>query len=600
VKLPPTALVRDPTSKESQWWWFEEPNEVLSVESTEEIISALTRIEEAADQGAYAVGYLTYEASPAFDRALTTRGESPLPLLWFGLFDRPKIIGEEEALSGVDPAADLALDWSTSVTMDEHADAIGVVREAIAEGSTYQVNLTHRLRSAFHAAPMALFKRLYGAQPSPYAALLDTGQHVVASASPELFFSLRGERIVSRPMKGTATRGRHLEEDRDRVRQLAESEKDRSENLMIVDMMRNDIGRIANPGSVVAEKLFEIERHRTVLQMVSEVEAKTTRSLVEIFEALFPAASITGAPKASTMSWIQRLEHEPRGVYTGAIGTVRPGRQADFSVAIRTAHIDTESETVEYGTGGGIVWDSRAPSEWAETQTKARILGPPAPAFQLLETLRWSADTGFHLLGLHLDRIGRSAEYFGYPIDIGSIENELNSFIDDRSPPEPDSIVRLLVSASGEIEIESLLLQIGAPWRIGVANTPVDSNDRFLFHKTTHRTVYERAAQAQPECDDVLLWNESHDWTESTRANLVVYSGGVAYTPPVECGLLAGTEREHRLRRGELTLKKIGDRDLLEADRVVLLNSVRGEIEVDPGKLAARIAKLRTRSVRPT
>jgi len=577
----PTAFVRDPETPGSHWWHFESPLAVLQVDQLTEVLPAIATVEDAVQRGHYAVGYLAYESAPAFDSAFSTSESCPLPLLWFGIFDPPKPGDPFQAREH----PSLPLDWSSSVTREVHAAAVASIREAIADGSTYQVNLTYRLRARFEEDPQQLFTQLYHAQPTAHAAYVDTGRHVLASASPELFFQRQGKRVVSRPMKGTAPRGRYAEEDAARSESLACSEKDRSENLMIVDMVRNDLGRIAKPGTVRVPRLFDVERYDTVLQMVSEVDAQCDRSIVDILTALFPAASITGAPKVSTMRWIQRLEKEPRGIYTGAIGVISPGERAHFNVAIRTAHIDRETRCVEYGTGGGIVWDSDSKSEWAETRTKARILVPRVRRFRLLETIRWSPGAGFHLLDFHIERLAATAAYFDYPFHETSIRGSL----DDRAAAwtthanEPDSkVVRLLLEDAGSIRVEARDLEpTGAPWRVGIATNPVDSSDRFLFHKTTKRDVYDEALESCPGCDDALLRNERGEWTESTRANLVAEVDGVAYTPPRDCGLLAGTERRRMLAEGTLVERILHDEALMAADEIYLVNSVRGRIEVD-------------------
>ena len=273
--------------------------------------------------------------------------------------------------------------------------------------------------------PWNLFLRLVAAQDPPYGAFLDTGEWAICSASPELFFRLDGTRIQCRPMKGTAARGRTQAEDLAQAQALQASEKERAENVMIVDMVRHDLGRVAQAGSVKVARLFEVERYPTIWQMTSTVEAQTEAGLGEIFQALFPAASVTGAPKVRTMQIIADLEPLPRRLYTGAIGFFAPGRRAQFSVAIRTLLVNRKTGCAEYGVGSGITWDSNPEAEWQECRAKARILAPQSPAFSLLETMRWTLDEGYYLLEQHLARLQESALYFGFHLDLAALRLQL-------------------------------------------------------------------------------------------------------------------------------------------------------------------------------
>ena len=285
-----------------------------------------------------------------------------------------------------------------------------------------------RMHASIERDPFYLFLQLTDAQQSSYGAYLNTGRYAICSASPELFFELDGDRLRSRPMKGTASRGQTLAADRIQAERLHHSVKNRAENVMIVDMVRNDMARVAEIGSVRVLRLFEIERYPTVLQMTSTVECRTRASLPEIFTALFPCASVTGAPKIRTMQIIRDLEPGPRGVYTGAIGFVAPGRRARFNVAIRTVVVDTVAGEAEYGTGSGIVWESDSAEEYQECRLKARILTVMPRAFDLLESLLWTPESGCFLLERHLDRLRDSAEYFDFPFDERKIRTQLGEF----------------------------------------------------------------------------------------------------------------------------------------------------------------------------
>ena len=567
----------------------------LRAESAAEVLPALDEIESATQQGLYAAGFLTYEAASAFDAALVTRPAGALPLLWFGIYETCEFVELPRPLCSPDGSrpVDATPQWESSLTLDEHRSSVDRIRERIALGDTYQVNFTWRLQASFEADPWTFFLALADLSPSRYAAFVEVsessgaGRHVICSLSPELFFRLDGSRLVCRPMKGTSRRGLYRAQDDERSRELRESPKNRAENVMIVDMVRNDLGKIARPGSVETTLLFEVETYPTVLQMTSTVEAVTDSSLVEIMTALFPCASITGAPKVETMKIIAELEDRPRGIYTGAIGYVGPDRQALFNVAIRTVHIDRGAGCAEYGTGGGIVWDSQPEAEYLEGRTKALVLAPGPPDFSLLETLRWE-NGEYHLLSRHLDRLADSADFLGFDYDEARVRGELGRLSDrlaDRLAEHPQSPtplirrVRLLLSRAGAVRLEhDRVEEENRPWAIELAQEPIDPDNRFLYHKTTEREVYDSFRRRAPHADDVLLWNPAGELTEATVANIALQLEGHWVTPPVACGLLAGTERAELLARGRLGERVLTLDDLDRAESIALLNSVRGWI----------------------
>ncbi len=569
------AILRQtPESGAGRWIEFVDPVETIFTCRLSEVLPALRRVEEAVGRGLYAAGFVAYEAAPAFDPALRTREPGPLPLLWFGLYRECRELGPE--LDDL-PEPSIPQNWQADTTEDEYAGAIARIKELIAAGDTYQVNYSLRLRGAFHGDPWAMFRDLIRAQPVPFAAFVDTGEHAICSASPELFFRLDGERIACKPMKGTAGRGLWWSDDERRGAALRESAKNRAENVMIVDMMRNDLGRIARTGTVEAPRLFEIERYRTLFQMTSTVTARTDAPVTDIFRALFPCASVTGAPKVHTMQIIAELEKAPRGIYTGAIGFIAPGRQAQFNVAIRTVHMNRQAATAEYGTGSGIVWDSSDRDEYDECRVKSAILLNPESEFSLLETMLWTAGSGYFLLREHLRRLSESARYFGFRIDLDEIDRRLSraaaAFAGNRCR------VRLLADGKGGIRIESAALKRGPrTWNVALAAAPVDRDNRFLYHKTTNRAVYESARASFPDHDDVILWNDHEEVTESTIANIVIRRGNRLVTPPLDSGLLPGVYRQHLLEKGKIEEETIRVEDLARAERVFLINSVRGWI----------------------
>jgi para-aminobenzoate synthetase/4-amino-4-deoxychorismate lyase len=576
-------LVRDAVS--GHWLQFSHPREIVSAVSLAEAAPALQRVEEAVvRQGLHAAGFVSYEAAPAFDPALTARSSGGFPLLWFGLYDGAEEVDLPAPTCGLDLAKTA---WQGSVGFAEFAEKVSRIKELIRSGDSYQVNYSYRLVALLAAKPWDFFLHLVAAQEAPYGAFVDTGEWVIGSASPELFFRLDGDRIVSRPMKGTAGRGRTLAEDQAQAEGLRTSAKERAENVMIVDMVRHDLGRVAAIGSVTVPHLFAVEKYPTVWQMTSTIEARSTASLSNIFRALFPPASTTGAPKVRTVELIAQLEPSPRRIYTGTIGFIAPGRQAQFNVAIRTLLLDRKTGRAEYSVGSGITWGSQPESEWQECRDKARILTTRVPAFSLLETMLWTAEEGYFLLARHLERLERSARYFGFDIALPVVRGELECLAArlDRTRQK----VRLLVTREGRItlEAEALPASDSAPPRITVAPGPVDSANQFLYHKTTNRDPYEAARAAYPGYDDVLLFNERGEVTESTIANLAVLLDGKLCTPPVRCGVLPGTLRASLLERGLLCERSMRVEEMLRSPRVFLLNSVRGlyrvQVEVASG-----------------
>lgn len=573
----------------SVWLDFVEPDHLLSVTRPEEIPAAVADVDAALAEGYCVAGFLTYEAAAGLDPTLQTGPCGALPLLRFGLYKTFEIHDRFPFSAG---SAEIG-DWAPSITADQYESAIHTIKDWIARGDTYQVNFTLRLRASFQGDPSAWFHALFHAQQPRYAAFIESGGETICSVSPELFFALNGEDIACRPMKGTARRGLTAEEDEAAAGRLHHSVKNRAENLMIVDMMRNDLGRIAHTGSVCVEELFAVERYPTVLQMTSAVRARTAAGLADILKALYPSCSITGAPKVRTMEIIRELETEPRGIYTGSIGFVmpyhpltrKPIRTAQFNVAIRTAHIRKADQLVEYGTGGGIVWDSEADREYRECRIKALILNNTPTDFALLETMLWRPVCGIFLHGEHVRRLEKSARYFGYRFDPVAVMNALETHTEalagastDKKTPQRHRI-RLLLRADGTVHVESAPIQRRrALWRIALDDRPVDPENPFLYHKTTHRTVYDESRARHSGVDDVVLWNRTGEITESCLANLLVRLNGVWFTPPVSAGLLNGTLRSALVRRGRVREKPLHKDDLVAADRVMLINSLRGFI----------------------
>lgn len=567
--MPSRAVLYDPRS--GHWCRFSQLLEEIEVHELDRVLPTLQTLEARVEsEQLYAAGFLSYEAAPAFDAALQTSAAGAVPLLRFGLFARM------EPFDLPEPGAPLApLTWQAAETPAGFAGKVAAIRAAIARGETYQVNLTFPLSSAFPHDPWLFFLQLVQGEPPGQCGFLQSDHWAICSASPELFFTREDERLTMRPMKGTAPRGRTLAEDRQRATRLQGSAKDRAENVMILDMVRNDLGRIAPPGAVHTEAICTLEKYPTVWQMTSTATARSSATLAEIFQALFPCASITGAPKVQTMRIIRQAESRPRQVYTGAFGWIAPGRRAHFSVAIRTLLIDRRQQHATYGVGAGITWDSVGADEYQECLDKAAVLTNRNKDFALIETLRWTPGKGYFVLREHLARLQASAEYF----DFHYAEVATRSYLEDFAAglPALPQRVRLLLHRDGRLEgsAQPLAACDKGLARIALAAEPVDVQDVLLFHKTTQRQRYERALATAPDMDEVVLWNERGEVTECCTANLVIERDGKLVTPPVSSGLLPGTYRDYLIGKGVIREQVIHKEDLVTARRIFLVNAVR-------------------------
>ncbi len=547
----------------------------------EEVRPALEAVERAVAGGRHAAGFLSYEAAPGLDSVLKTRPGGALPLVWFGLFRERTGV----APGGLDSCGGYSLSaWQPSVSRAAYGAAIGRIGAYIEAGDTYQVNFTFRMRADFEGDDRALYRDLCRSQRAPYTAYLNTGRFRILSASPELFFALKNGRLTARPMKGTGRRGRWVEEDDALASALQGSSKDRAENVMIVDLLRNDMGRVAALGHVTVPRLWEVERYETVLQMTSTVTSRLRpgTALVDLLTALFPCGSVTGAPKVRTMEIISEVEDSPRGVYTGSIGFFSPGPEARFNVAIRTVWIDSETGRGEFGVGGGVTHDSSPEGEYEECLVKAQVLTVRRPEFELLETLRFEAGEGFWLLDRHLGRLRNSARYFGFPCDVDAV---VKALLETAAGLQDGAHrVRLILARDGGVHICARALPPGgdeAAMRVGICNLPVDERDPMLFHKTTCRQIYEARRCRRPDCDEVVLVNERGEATECCIGNLVAVLDGEKVTPPVRCGLLPGTFRAELLATGEICEGVLRVEDLHRAEALFTINSVRGWVRLE-------------------
>jgi para-aminobenzoate synthetase/4-amino-4-deoxychorismate lyase len=658
---------------------FTEPLRVCVANRAAELPALFEEIERAVDGGLYAAGYFSYECGAFFEPtagAPFTASWQPTtePLAWFGIYEQPHLFdhqtgtfceGDPPALvqfrapmTNPDTLDDKAVDCTLAITEDQYAQRVASIHEWIRGGDVYQLNFTVPLRVHARGSSAALYRRLRSLQPAPYGAFLHTQPNRrILSFSPELFFRLENHgsqqisvphpcdvlrsqgwettnpsrRITTRPMKGTAPRGRTSSEDRALADWLSNDPKNRAENVMIVDLLRNDLGRLCAFGSVRAGNLFAVERYPTLWQMTSTItgELRPEVTFQQIFRALFPCGSVTGAPKIRAIQLLAQLEKQPRGVYTGAIGFFSK-QESVFNVAIRTLTLDGEAGTM--GVGSGIVIDSKPSDEWRECLLKAEFLtrpsnGPTRPSpdsFSLVETMLWRGE--YPLIELHLNRLEDSADYFAFPFNRAETKAALEAHAEEFSDslpgklvapslrlpsgatvgnheprPAPDAAnsltrypraetanspllshkVRLLLSPDGTIKITSEPLPEPStqPLRLRIATERTDPKDPMYFHKTTHRPLYAQAFQAaaQRGYDDLVFLNQRGEITEAAIHNIFIEKDGRLFTPPIDCGLLPGVQRHHILATRHDTEERILEtEDLHNADAIYLSNAVRG------------------------
>jgi para-aminobenzoate synthetase/4-amino-4-deoxychorismate lyase len=591
------VLIDDARARPARASLYEQPLRVIRADGADEVPCALAELQTALDRGSCLAGFFSYELGYALEPRLAglMPDERNVPLLWFGVFDGARSLDAAQIDAWVSETAQDQYTLSKpDLTMDaeDYSRRFRKVKDYISAGDIYQLNLTLKGRSRFEGDPLALYRDLRRKQPVPYAAFVDTGDFTVISASPELFLSIAGDRVVGRPMKGTAARALTPTRDRETAAWLSQDLKSRAENLMIVDLMRNDLGRVAEIGSVRVSDLFTVETYETLHQMTSGVEArlKPETGISEVLESAFPPGSVIGAPKVRAMEIIRELESEARGIYTGAIGAFSPDGKVTLNVAIRTLTLDAGG-ALEVGIGSGVVHDSEARAEYEECLLKMRFLTEPVREFQLIETMLHEPDRGYALPDRHLQRLGDSAEYFRFRFSSSDIETVLADFA--ASLEMAPYRVRLLLYRDGRTEISGTKLPADTPvtqMAYVVSDHRIDSGDVFLYHKTTERTLYDTEWASMHEAygaDEVIFFNERGELAEGSRTNIFVRQDGKLLTPALSCGLLPGTLREELLVRGDAEEAVLLLDDLARADAVYLGNSVRGLVPAS--EIAAEI-----------
>lgn len=551
---------------------FTQPIKELKTRDLAEVADLLSQVESYQEQGYYVVGYVSYEAAPAFEGKLAVH-RSPLLaeyLLFFTVHDRV----ETSPIPLTYDEIDLPSNWQEVTSAEEYEKAIAQIHHHLRQGDTYQVNYTVQLKQDLSVNPFAIYNRMVVEQEAGYNAYVEHDEMAVISMSPELFFEQNGRELTTRPMKGTTQRGVTDQEDLVQASWLEQDPKNRSENMMIVDLLRNDMNRISEVGSEYVERLCQVEQYSTVWQMTSTIKSQLRENvdLVEIFRSLFPCGSITGAPKIATMEIIKDLEPQPRGVYCGTIGLLLPNGRRIFNVAIRT--IQLYQGKAIYGVGGGITWDSTWESEYREVHQKAAVLYRKQARFKLITTGKISQK---QLLfeEQHIERLRKASRYFVFPFDAEDLKQKIEEDC-QACDADQDYRLRISLSKSGKIELSRQILE---PFSSTFCKAKLflqeaDLNQAFTYFKTTHRPHLSLGDQEK------IYYNKSGELLETSIGNLVLKIDGKLYTPPVRLGILPGIYRQHLLETGQVEEKVLTFKDLTQAQAVYGCNAVRGLYEL--------------------
>lgn len=549
---------------------FEKPLAVLKTRQLAEVERIIQQVSDYQKQGYYVVGYLSYEASPAFEAKFEVKSQalSGEYLAYFTVHEQAQT--EEFPLTYA--PVDLPEQWENLSTQEEYENAIASIHHEIRQGNTYQVNHTTRLKAEVSVNPYAIYNRLMVEQGAGYNAYIVHDDVAILSASPELFFKVEGDKLTTRPMKGTTARGLTLADDVEQRDWLARDTKNRAENMMIVDLLRNDMGRLCDVGSVKVAKLCDVEQYSTVWQMTSTIEGRLQeKSLLDIFRALFPCGSITGAPKISTMSVINRLENSPRGIYCGAIGICLPDGRAIFNVPIRTMQV--QGQIAYYGVGGGITWDSRWQDEYKETQQKAAVLHRQQPQFDILTTGLVS-NKQLTMFDQHLTRLREACQYYNFPFREEDLASSLTTFLSNLGQGDYRLRIRIAKSGAFHFDDEALapLPESYRQARLVERKLPETS---FVYFKTSHREHIPASQQEQ------IFHSPDGVLQETSIANLILDIDGEWLTPPVADGCLPGLYRQKLLREGKVKEQSLTVADLDRASKILACNAVRGLYELE-------------------
>lgn len=585
----PFVLIDDRLSGNGQAWLYQAPCDVIACHRMEDVPEALARLDAGLAAGLYAAGFCSYELGYGFEAKLRplVPPDRQDPLLWFGVFKTRETLGDREVAQFLRQrmvSGHRIEDLRFSLMRDAYGVRIKIIKDLIEAGDVYQVNFTFPLSFRLWGDPLSLYATLRARQQVRYGAFLHTGEADILSLSPELFYETDTQVIRTRPMKGTVKRSPDPHEDARLARWLAQDPKNRAENLMILDLLRNDVGRIAEIGSVRVPDLFKVESYPTLHTMTSSVEARVRDGLgpSDILSHLFPCGSITGAPKIRAMEVIRDLETSPRAAYTGAIGHMGPDGFARFNVGIRTITVQGTGQAT-MGIGSGIVADSDATSEYDECLLKARFLMEDAEPFGLIETMGWTRETGIPRLDGHMKRLARSAQWFGFTLDEKKVRNAIDQAVSGTETPA--ARIRLVLQADGSAPVTVTPIPLADPAREMVcvlSDKRIDAADPHFAHKTTRRALYDTEharLTAETGCDEVLFLNRWDEVAEGSRTTIYIARNGVLQTPPLSSGALPGVVRDRMIAEGQAREAVLTLSDLQTADAIYLSNGVRGLVK---------------------
>ncbi len=570
---------------------FLEPERIHVLNNLQNVDNFLSVLDEVHEKKLFAYTILPYELGFLFEkklRKLLTKKEERAILgnaiiVTFNKRKAKRIKTSDIDFSGIEETKFTISNFKLNESRKSFASKVEKIKNQIAEGETYQVNLTSKAEFNFAESVEGLFCDLLLKQSAEYSAFINLPDKNVLSFSPELFFKLEGKSVTAKPMKGTAFRGKNIEEDLLTKEELFLSEKNRAENLMIVDLLRNDLGKISRQNSVTVKKLFEVEKYESLFQMVSAIKSrlKQKAKLSDLIKNIFPCGSITGAPKIRTMEIIHRLEKNPRGIYTGSIGLLLPEKSI-FNIAIRTVEINKGNNSGDIGLGAGITWGSKANEEYDEVLSKGAFVTEPSHQFEIFTSLLYERGKVF-LLKEHLDRLKKSADYFLFFFNRGKIEEELNKCVKTLSVKKRYK-VKVSINKFGRISVNVNELNnasINAA-RVVISSKKIDEQNRFQYYKTTNRKIYdsELAKYRNKGFDEVLFLNQKNNLAEGAITNLFLLLGDKWKTPPISAGVLDGIYRNHFIKKHQVNEEPLTIDDLKRAKKVLLTNSVRKIITV--------------------
>ena len=561
---------------------FNNPEEIISITSLNELELGLNRIDELADQDKFILSLLDYEAGYLFEEKLQNFITDNKTLMRFLVFDSSEVDKISSNEISFDPfEQDYKInDFQLNETERNYLNKIYKIKEYIKQGDTYQVNYTLKGKFNFKGEILDFVQNLIFNQSTQYSAFINYDNEFVISISPELFFSTNGYKISTRPMKGTIKRGINLEDDSFRAEELRNSKKDKAENIMIVDLLRNDIGKISKTNSVNVDSIYDVEKYETIFQLTSKVHGiLESKKYSKIISNLFPCGSITGAPKIRTMKIINELENEKRGLYTGAIGFIHKDNSV-FNVAIRTISIDKKTSNGEIGLGSGIVWDSNAEDEFNEVSLKSNFLVNPDKYFEIFETMLLE-DGKIFLLDNHINRIEKAADYFLFKFNKNLVLEKLNSSINNLDSNHKFKI-KLVLTKSGEIRLDINKIETSILKRAVISSNKINKKNRFQYFKTTNRELYdsEFTFYRMKNYFDVIYFNEFNELAEGSISNIFIRSKDIWKTPSIDSGILNGTYRNKFISENNVIETCISKEELLNSDEILLTNSLRKEVDI--------------------